>query len=599
MKKGNKMERKKAPEKLKWDLKHIYQSIDELLVDFKKLEQNIEKYANFKGKLGKKDEILSYFYFNSEFECMLEKVNSYIMLSHDIDTKNNVFHELNEKLNILLANLSAKTAFIAPELASLSDEYFQQLLLDDTFRDYEYEIKSILDNRKFVLSEKEETALSIITKFANGFSEVYESLTQSDFKFKPVIVDGKMEILTQSTYSKFIESKDALVRKQAYNNLYEVFNQFSKTIAFNYINFAKMVSSDLELRGQKSVFDAMFYSKHIPEELFEKLVLNVNKHLELEQKYFQLIKSSLKLDNFGFQDIYQTLATNYDEKWSIEEQKEIVFNALSLLGTDYQNNLKTAFDNNWIDFCADIDKKSGGYMLGVYKVHPYILLNDNGGYDSLSTLAHELGHALHTYYSDESQPYAKHSYETFIAEIASTVNEILLNKYLYKNAKSRNEKLFYVSHYLQTFKGTVFRQVMFAEFEHYVYKKVEHNEALSPDLIDSKYDELLKNHFGDIVPVDNNIIHEWTRIPHFYTPYYVYQYATSFISAVYIANKIIENDIDMIANYKNMLKSGCDGYPLDILKKANIDLMNDSIYEYVFNDFDDALKLAEELIKSN
>ena len=590
------MDREIAPQEYKWNLNDIFKNMEEFEKNFKKIEKNYGFFANFKGKLHIFDEILKYFQFCDEFETDLERVNSYIFLNHDIDTNNNLFIELNERFNMFISKLSEVTAYILPELASLSDEFYEQLLKDKRFSNYRYKIESIIDNRKFVLSEKEEQALSIISKFSNGYEEVYESLTQTDMKFEPVEIDGKLETLTQSTYGKFIECKDRNVRTQAYNNLYKTFNQFSKTLALNYINFAKMVNSDVDLRKQKTTFNAIFHSKKIDEKLLEKLIYNVNQNIELEHKYFTLLKSSLNVEDFGFQDIYQSLSKNIEKKWNIEEQKNIVLLALKPLGEEYTSMLEQAYQNNWIDFCTNINKKSGGYMLGVYGVHPYILLNDNGGYDSLTTLAHELGHAMHTHYSDTNQPYSTHQYETFIAEIASTVNEILLNKYMQQNAKSNEEKLFYVNQYIQTFKGTVFRQTMFEEFENFAYKKIENNEILSPEILDGKYRELLEKHFSNIVKIDENIVHEWLRIPHFYSPYYVYQYSTSFVAAVFIANNILNGNEDMLNKYIEMLKSGSNGYPLEILKKAGVDLTNDDTYSFAFDDLKKSLELAEKLL---
>ena len=325
---------------------------------------------------------------------------------------------------------------------------------------------------------------------------------------------------------------------------------------------------------------------------------NVDKNINLEQKYFKLLKKSTKIEDFGFEDVYQSLSQNINKKYSIDEQKHIVLKALSPLGKEYQNLLKIAYENNWIDFCTNKNKKSGGYMLGVYGVHPYVFLNDNGDYDSLSTLAHELGHAMHTYYSSKNQPYPKHDYDIFIAEIASTVNEILLNKYMIKNAKTNEEKLFYLDSYLQHFKGTVFRQTMFAEFEDFAHKAIVNDEILSEKILNDKYTDLLKKHFANTVEIDDCIIHEWERIPHFYSPYYVYKYATSFVSAVYIANSILEGKNNMIEKYRDMLKSGSNGYPTEILAKAGIDLTKDETFEYSFNDMKKCLKEVEEILEN-
>lgn len=581
--------------KYKWNLQDIYKSDIEFEDDLKKLSKNVEKFAKFKGKLSNFDQILQYFIFSEEFEKLLEKVNSYIMLNHDTNLKDEKFVKYNEELNLILFKLSNTTSFVMPELSKIDDKILKELLNNKRFENYNLEIESIIENKIHTLTEKEETALSTVTKFANGFSEVYEAITQSDFKFDGVKVNGNNMPLTQSSYAMFIESKDRTVRTTAYNNLYKVINQFARSISINYINFAKMISSDLKLRKYSSTFDMMFKSSKLPKSIFYSLIENVNKHINLEKQYFTLLKNNLKLDDFGFQDVYQSIVKNYIKEWTVDEQQKIVKDALSPLGDEYQKLLDSAFKNSWVDYYQNEHKKSGGYMLGVYGIHPFVLLNDTAKYDSLSTLAHELGHAMHSYLSDSNQPYSKHQYEIFIAEIASTTNEVLLNKYMLKTAKTDEEKLFYLNHYVQSFKSTVFRQTMFAEFEDFVFDKVEKDEILSPEILDEKYKELLEKHFGNIVKIDNNIIHEWLRIPHFYNPYYVFQYATSFVTAVYIANSILNGEPNSVQNYMNILRSGGSDYPLNILNKNGIDLQSNYLYNYAFDDLKQALDEIEIL----
>ena len=581
--------------KYKWNLQDIYKNHIEFEGDLQKLSQNVEKFANFKGKLSNFDQLLQYFIFSEEFEKLLEKVNSYIMLNHDTNLQDEKFVKYNEELNLILFKLSNITSFVMPELSKIDNKILKELLKDKRFENYNLEIESIIENKIHTLTEKEETALSTVTKFSNGFSEVYEAITQNDFKFDDVKVDGKDMPLTQSSYSMFIESKDRIVRTTAYNNLYKVINQFARSVSINYINFTKMISSDMELRKYSSTFDMMFKSSKLPKSIFYSLIDNVNKHIDLEKQYFTLLKETLKIDDFGFQDVYQSIVKDYNKEWTVDEQQQIVKNALLPLGDEYQKLLDSAFENSWVDYYQNEHKKSGGYMLGVYGIHPFILLNDTAKYDSLSTLAHELGHAMHSYLSDSSQPYSKHQYEIFIAEIASTTNEILLNKYMLKTAKTDEEKLFYLNHYVQSFKSTVFRQTMFAEFEDFVFDKIEKDEILSPEILDEKYKELLEKHFAGIVKIDKNIIHEWLRIPHFYTPYYVFQYATSFITAVYIANSILNNKPNAVENYINILKSGGSDYPLNILNKYGIDLQSNYLYDYAFDDLKQALDEIEFL----
>lgn len=592
------MDRKNAPENLKWKLTDIYISHEKFEEDLKNLEQNYKIFEKFKGKLANIGDLLEFYQFSDNFEMIEEKLANYVMLNHDVDLNNNIYLEDNEKLNALFSKISMITAYVGPELSSLSNQYFEDVLKDERFKDYEYKIKSILNGREHILNKEQEEALSTVSTYANGFAEIREALAESDFKFKPVNVNGIQEELTPSTYGKFLNNKDRNIRTEAYNNVYEIYNQFSKTLSINYINFVKLANADIKLRKFNSTFDMFNNLSKIPQELFKNLIKNVEKNINLEQKYFKLLKKLTKIDDFGFQDVYQSLATEVNKKYSIDEQKEIVLEALNPLGSEYQSLLKTSYNNNWIDFCTNISKRSGGYMSGVYGVHPYVLLNDNGDYDSLSTLAHELGHAIHTYYSTKNQPYAKHEYSIFIAEIASTVNEILLNKYMIKNSNTNEEKLFYLDNYLQHFKSTVFRQTMFAEFENYAHNAIAYERILSPTILDEEYKTLLKKHFDNIVKIDDKIIHEWLRIPHFYSPYYVYKYATSFISAVYIANSILNNKNNMLEKYMTMLKSGGDGYPTEILAKAGVDLTKNDAYEYAFNDMKNVLEEAEKILNT-
>lgn len=591
------MNRENAPEDLKWKLTDIFSTHDDWQLEFDKVEKILPKIAKFKGKLSQKEVLLKYFEFNQELSKRINLLFDYCFLNADLDKSNNQFVEDSQKMELLNAKTSELSAYALPELASLPSKYFDEILKDKRFQDFDHSIDSFLRTRHFVLSEKEEKALATIDKFSDGFDNVYDAITQHDIKFKNVITKNKSVKLTQSNYVEFLEDKDENIRKQAYQNMYDAFKQFSKTLGMNYIAFVKMCCSDLKLRNQKSYLESSFYSSNMPTKIYENLIEQVNKNTHLEQQYFGLLKKQVNAKQFGFKDVYLSLATKINKKFSIPEQKKIVFDALSPLGEEYQLLLKTAYDSNWIDFCNGKNKTSGGYMMGVYGVHPFVLLNDNSNYDSLSTLAHELGHAMHTYYSDKNQPYEKHSYATFIAEIASTVNEILLNKYMLKNAKTNQEKLFYIDNYLQSFKSTVFRQTMFSEFEDFAFKTIEYDGILTPKILTDKYKELLKKHFGKTVQVDDYIIYECLRIPHFYSPYYVFQYATSFISACYIANKILNGDKQMIKNYKSMLSSGSNGYPTDILKKTGIDLTQQEVFDFAFDDMKKTLKMAKKLLK--
>lgn len=581
----------------KWNTSDIFLTRDDWDDATNDVLAQIENFKNFKEKLNNVENLLEYYQFFDVFDQNFNKIFAYAMLNKDTNTTNTQYIEDFERVNFLYGKYAEATAFVAPELAKNSDDFYNTVLLDKRFAPYKYMIAEIMESRKHILSENEEFALATVAKFSNGFDEVYSTLTNADFVFKSVKKNGKTFALTEGTYGKFLTDPCENVRLQAYNNLYKTYNSFHNTISTNYIYFVKMMTSQLKLRHQTSVFDSKFEGQKISKQIYTTLLKNVDNHINLEKEYFKLLKNQIKVEKFGFKDVYLSLSPSINKKFSYAEQKAIVQNALSPLGKEYLQVVNLAFESRWIDVYPTSNKKSGGYMLGIYNVHPYILLNNNEDFESMSTLAHELGHAMHTHYSCKTQPNSLHDYATFIAEIASTVNEILLNKYMTKTAKTPQEKLFYVSQYLQHFKSTVFRQTMFSEFEDFAIKKVENDELLSPKILDEEYESLLKKHFGGVVPIDKNIIHEWTRIPHFYTPYYVFQYATSFISAVYIANSILENKNDMQTKYINMLCRGSDGYPSDILRETGVDLTNDEIYTYSFDDMKKSLQEAKLLIK--
>ena len=590
------MLREEVNSNLKWDLTHIFATHEDWEKSFKELGEELNKFSNYKGKLSNKDVLLDFFKFEDEFNKKSELVGLYIFLQHDKNLKDSLYIEDNAKLDIFDDKLTELTTFIMPELSNLNDEFYNQLVSDENFKIYKYKIEHILSSKKHVLSQLQEETLSVTSKYSGGFGDVFDALS-ADFKFDSVEVNGKSEILNEGTYSKFVYSEDRKVRTKAYNNLYKTYNQFANTLAQNYISFLKMCCSELKLRKEESAFYVCFHSEKISRELYDTLIKNVKNNINLQHDYFRLLKQKLNLTDFGFMDIYLSLSKNNNKHFSIEEQKKIVKQALIPLGKEYISTIETAFNNNWIDFCPSEVKQSGGYMLDIYGVHPYILLNDNSNYSSLSTLIHELGHAMHSYYSNLNQPYIMKDYATFIAEIASTVNEILLNKYLYNKAQTDEEKLFYLSKYIENFKSTVFRQVMFSQFEDFAIKTIENDGILSENILTAKYKELLQENFLDIVNIDENIIHEWARVPHFYSPYYVFQYATSFISSVYIANALYEDKFDMKQKYFEMLKSGGNGYPTEILAKTGVDLTKNETYTYAFNSLKDALNEAKVLIE--
>ena len=591
------MDRKNANQKYKWNLKAIYATDKLWEKDYEELKLIYPKLALFKGKLKDKDSLLDYLELEKQIGLKLNKLMYYSYLSHDINLDSSKYNEQLGLLENLEANISTLSAFALPELNTLSDDELKELINDKRFFNFDNFFKDILLNRKHLLSEKEETALSLVNSFAGGFSKIYDDLTEVDTKFKPITINGKESPLTIENFSLFITNEDRDIRKQAYNNLYEKYKEISHTLASSYIYYLKSTSFDLKLRNYTSLLSAHLYSSQIDEKVYYNLIDNVNKNLHLMHRYFKLLKKVKNIDEMHFYDTYLSIANNFDKHYDIETQYQIVKQALKCLGEDYQNKLETAFNNNWIDVYSGENKSSGGYNFCIYTESPHIFLNDNGNYNSLSTLAHELGHAMHSAYTNETQSYEKSDIVIFLAEIASTVNEILLNKYLLKNTDDKNEKIFLLDQFIKNTKATVFRQTMFSEFEDYAHKLVEQDKPISDQILNNEYKNLLEKHFGDAVILDDKIIYEWTRISHFFRSYYVYKYATSYVCANYIASNIFENKNDMFEKYIKLLKSGSSDYPTNLLKLVDIDLTKNDVYDLMFKDLEKAIDELEKLTK--
>lgn len=584
------MERKNADNKFKWDLSDIYTSDELWLKDFNELSDTAIKFSEFKGKLCDKKVLKEYNDFSRDYVDKLEKVFLYTFLNHDVNLKESKFIEQRSMIENLETKIASLTAYVSPELASYSDEYLQDLILDPDFKNHKMEYQSIIDNKKHILSEKEENIMSLMANFSGGFSNIFDSLTESDMKFDPVIINGEEVPLTEEKLTLFLTDTNREVRRQAFKNIYKVYGQFAFTIANTYIYNLKLNSFDLKLRNYESLLQASLDGSKIPQKVYYNLIDNVSKNVNLMHKYYEIMKRKTGIEDFTFYDSYLSIFDKPNIEYDVDTQFETVKKALSVLGQDYVDNLNLAIKQHWIDAYSDENKAGGGYNIAVYNSHPYILLNDNGNYNSMSTMAHELGHAMHSFYSNANQPSELAGYSIFVAEVASTVNEILLNKYMIKNAKTENEKLYYIDQYIKTIKGTVFRQTMFSEFEDFAHKLCEEQQPLSQEILDKKYLELNRKYFGDSVIIEDDIKHEWARISHFYRPYYVYKYATSFTCASYIANSILNNEPNALDNYKKLLASGGNDWPNEILRKVGVDLTSDTPYNTMFKDLENLLK---------
>lgn len=593
------MDRKDANQKYKWDLQKIYATNELWQKDYDYLKNNYKKLYDYKGQLKDKDKLLDYLNFERVLSLILDKLSYYSYLSHDINLNSPIYNEQLGLIENLQSLMASETSFVLPELNTLSDEQLTGIINDKRFYNNRFLFKNILLNRKHLLSEKEEKICSLAGSFSGGFSKVYDDLTEVDTKFAPIVIDGKEYPLTIENFSLYITNENRDIRKQAYDNLYNKYKEISHTTSTCYIYDIKSETFDLKLRNYDSLLQALLYSSQIDERVYYNLIENVNHNLHLMHRYFKLLGKVKNIENMQFYDTYLSISNNFTNQYDIETQYHLVKQALKVLGDDYQNKLDTAFNNNWIDVYSGENKSSGGYNFCIYSTTPHIFLNDNGNYNSLSTLAHELGHAMHSAYTNETQPYETSNIQIFIAEIASTTNEILLNKYLLNTTTDKKEKIFLLDQFIKNTKATVFRQTMFSEFEDYAHKLVEQDKPISNEILNNEYKELLKKHFGDAVNIDDKIVFEWSRINHFFRPYYVYKYATSYVCANYIATNIYNGTNNMLEKYINLLKSGNSDYPTNLLKLVDIDLTKNDVYNLMFENLENAISSLEKLILEN
>lgn len=584
--------RSEIKEEDKWDLTGLYKTEDEWNKDYDELQGLISKFDDFKGKLNNSKDILKYFEFNNEVNLKLENVCVYTYLKFDEDTTNTHFQELKGRADNLLSEFSLVSSFVMPELCKLSKDDIEKFMAEEEgLRNYKYDFDCILRIKNHVLSDKEESLLSNLEKPMSVSEEVSSYLRDADMKFSPIKdEDGNEVELTNTNYERFITSKDRNVRKSAFLTLYKSYEELIHTFASAYQGKVSLANRMAKIRGYKGAREAALDSNFVDNKIYDNLVATVNKHLDIMDDYYAMKREVMGLPEIHIYDIYSRLVPSYDKKYTFEKAKNIVLEALSVLGDDYVNNLKKAFDERWIDIYPNKGKTGGAYERGCYKTHPYVLLNFNGKFNDVSTIAHELGHAMHSYYSDKNNDYAHHQYEIFVAEVASQVNEILLAKYLLNKSTDRNEKLYILDNLMETFKGSIIRQTMFAEFEDLMHKEEAKGTVLTSDFLSDNYYKLYQKYSGKNMISDKEIRYEWARIPHFYYDFYVYQYSTGLASACFIANNILNKKEGFLEKYLKFLSLGGSMDPVDELREAGVDISKPEVIEEALNMFKETIE---------
>ncbi len=588
-------------DKYKWDLTKIYKDEKEWQKDFDDVKEKILKVLEYKDSFlsnGKK--LYEYLKYDEEVSRKLEKIYYYAHLNYDADTLDEKYKVMTNKVSDLFTKYNELSSFVVPEILKLDEEKLNTFYKDEErLEDYRFSIENIYRFKNHTLDEEKEKMLSNLSKCLSNPEETYEALTDSDFEYDYITDEkGNKVKFNESNYSLFIKSKDRSVRKKAFEMLHNKYKKYIRTITSTYKGEVENNVVLAKIRNYDSAISASLYSDNVPVDIYNNLIKVVNDNMNVLYDYYDLKKEILSLDCLHMYDTYVEIINKIDKKYSFDEAKEIVIDALSVLGDKYVKNLKKAFDEKWIDIYHSKGKRSGAYSSGNFDVNPYVLLNFEGTLNDVSTLAHELGHSMHTYLSCKNNPYQYSSYEIFVAEVASTVNELLLANYMLKNSKNKDEKLAIINHILDLYKATLYRQTMFAEFEKETHKLREKGEVLTSELLSNTYYNLVKKYFGPNVLCDDLIRYEWARIPHFYYNFYVYKYATGISAASYIVDGILNNKEGALENYINFLKTGGSMYPLDELKIAGVNLNSKSVVLSAIKTFEKYLKEFKDIYNS-
>lgn len=588
-------------DKYKWDLTKIYKDEKEWQRDFDDVKEKILKVLEYKDSFlsnGKK--LYEYLKYDEEVSRKLEKIYYYAHLNYDADTLDEKYKVMTNKVSDLFTKYNELSSFVVPEILKLDEEKLNTFYKDEEkLEDYRFSIENIYRFKNHTLDEEKEKMLSNLSKCLSNPEETYEALTDSDFEYDYITDEkGNKVKFNESNYSLFIKSKDRSVRKRAFEMLHNKYKKYIRTITSTYKGEVENNVVLAKIRNYDSAISASLYSDNVPVDIYNNLIKVVNDNMDVLYDYYDLKREILSLDRLHMYDTYVEIINKIDKKYSFDEAKEIVMEALSILGDKYIKNLKKAFDEKWIDIYHSKGKRSGAYSSGNFDVNPYVLLNFEGTLNDVSTLAHELGHSMHTYLSCKNNPYQYSSYEIFVAEVASTVNELLLANYMLKNSKNKEEKLAVINHILDLYKATLYRQTMFAEFEKETHKLREKGEVLTSDLLSNTYYNLVKKYFGPNVLCDDLIKYEWARIPHFYYNFYVYKYATGISAASYIVDGILNNKEGALENYMKFLKSGGSMYPLDELKIAGVNLNSKSVILSAIKTFEKYLKEFKDIYNS-
>ncbi len=590
------MKRSEVPEQYKWKVSDVFESDEAWEAAFSDLEKKVD-FARFKGTLNTAENLAAFFEADREFSLQAMRVYLYAFLKHDEDIRVTKYNSYLGKIISLLTRVGAETAFSTPELTALPESTLDAMIADARLKDYDYLLSRIKASKKHTLSEREEVILAQASEPLGLFSDVFDMLDNAELNLPEIEYEGKKTQLTHGLYSVIMSGHDRALRKEAYELYYSAYHKIIGTLATTYSGNVKANIFYKTVRGYQSCLERALFDEDVSVDVYRRLVDCVDASAPLMHRYMALRKRILGYDEMYMYDIYPSLVEGAELKLSFEEAFDLCLKGLAPLGEEYLALFRRGREERWIDVCETEGKTGGAYSIGIYGNHPFVLLNYQKTTHDVFTIAHEMGHSIHSHYSNTFCPYAKADYKIFVAEVASTVNEVLLLKYLLKTTEDGELKKYLLNYFMDMIRTTLFRQTQFAEFEERAHALAESGEPLNKDNLSEIYLELNKKYYGDAVVHDANIAIEWARIPHFYRSFYVYKYATGITAAICIANRILSEGERAVEDYKKFLKGGCSTDPVSLLKLAGADLTSDAPFKAAMAEFEAALDEFETLMK--
>ena len=588
--------REEIEEKYKWNLTHIYPSDEAWQEDYDQVKLKIAELNTLNGKVADDPKKAIRVYFETQRKLM--PVYEYAFLRKETDNADPVAQGLKDRSVSLMVQTQTAGAFLEPELLSLPQEKLRALAADPEMSDYDAFLRTVMLNRSHTLDRDQERLIAMMGELAEAPDAIFTSLTSADLKLPPVkMPDGTEQELTEGNYSTFIHHRDRDIRRQAFQNLMNTYQSFGNTLAATYAASVKKDCFMAETHYYENARQAAMAPLEIPEQVYDNLIQVIHEALPTLQEYLRLRKREMGLEELHMYDLYTSIVDDYEMNLPYEQAFELVLKGLQPMGEDYLAKLREARDNGWIDVYPGIGKSSGAFSAGdLPDVHPYVLLNHNDNLTSAFTIAHELGHSMHSFYSNAAQPFPKNDYSLFVAEVASICNECVMMRYLLKHMTEKKAQAYLLNYFLEQFRTTCFRQTMFAEFEKISHEMAEKGLPLTKESLSEKYIELNRMYYGESCVVDPEISAEWMRIPHFYRAFYVYVYATGLCAAVTLSEKLLSGDKSAVQDYRKFLSAGCSVPPIEALKLAGIDMSSPEPLRKAMAVFEETVEKMKEAL---